>query len=281
LPEWIRYLLDHPSSNSSCLIRDAFKLQDEAVMADFAHQYANRYPGVYVDLLDRILERDATAEAAIVARKALQAIDPELCVRAQAGDRLALIGKQQNNIAMQLEGCSAAFFSSPGLSRLLSLYEAAWQNGDFADVSRQAIERLQALLDQREKPYRSDDDEDLKQARADELLLIHALLLNGCYPDAIEGAQTYQSLGWTYGTNPKPAMFYFFVAVLTPKDRQQPFITEQWQTIVEQAGSRLEPIDFALYQDMSYRIIEHNPLNEQHKEILLTWLQKETTPDEL
>ncbi|MDW7655721.1 MAG: hypothetical protein SCM11_00960 [Bacillota bacterium] len=277
LPDWVRYLLEHPFNNSSRLIRNAFKLLDEAALATFARQHADRYPGVFVDWLDRILERDATAEAAVVAREALQAIDPERCVRSQVGDRLARIGKQQNDMTMQLEGCSAAFYSSPGLSRLLSLYEAAWQTGDFAAVSSQAVERLQALLDLPKKPYRSDDDKDLERAWADQLLLAHALLLSGRYQVAMEAAKAFESLGWTYGANPKPILFYFFVAVLTPRDRQQSFITGQWQPVAELSMFRGESINFALYQDMSFRIIEQNPPDEQQKQSLLTWLLQEAT----
>ena len=246
-------------------------------MADFSHQHADRYPGVLVDWLDRLLERDAATKAVSVAREALKVIDPERSIRAQVGDRLALIGKKQNDMAMQLEGCSAAFFSSPGLSRLLSLYEAAWQTGDFAVVSSQAIERVQALIDQPKKPYQPDDDKDLERAKADQLLLPHTLLLNGCYQSAMTAAQSFKSLGWTSGANPKSVLFYFFVAALTPRNRQQPFITEEWQTVIQQARARLDPVNFALYQDMSYRTIEQNPLDEQQKQSLLTWLLQETT----
>ena len=277
LPDWVRYLLEHPFNNGSRLIRNAFNLQNEIALATFARLYANRYPGVFVDWLDRILEREATAEAAVVAREALQVIDPELCMRALAGDRLARIGKQQNDMTMQLEGCSAAFYSSPGLTRLLSLFEAAWLSDNFSIVSSQSVERLQILLVRRKKPYRSDDDKDLDQAWADQLLLAHALLLSGRYQEAMEAAQTFESLGWTHGANPKPILFYFFVAALTPRDRQQSFITGQWQPVVELSLFRDESIDFVLYQDLSYRIIDHNPLDEQQKQSLLAWLLQETT----
>lgn len=277
LPEWIRYLLEHPSVKGSRLIRNAVKMQDDRTMAAFARQHADRYPGVYIDWLDRLLERDSTDEAVTVAREALQAIYPERSIRAQVGDGLAMIGKKQNDMTMQLEGCSAAFFSSPLLSRLLSLFEVAWQAGDFTIVSRQTVKRLQALVNHTEKSNRTDDDKDLDQARADQLLLSHALLLNGRYQDAMDVSQSFESLGWTYGANPKPVLLYFFVGVLTPRDRQQPFITEQWQTVVQQAGSHLEPINFALYQNLSYLVIDHNPSDEQQKQVLLTWLLQETT----
>ena len=48
LPDWIRYLLEHPSANNSRLIRNAVSMQSDEAMADFSHQHADRYPGVSV-----------------------------------------------------------------------------------------------------------------------------------------------------------------------------------------------------------------------------------------
>ncbi|WP_227003921.1 hypothetical protein [Salicibibacter halophilus] len=229
LGEWIECLKGKPPSlNVSELLREAVFLKGGIpAISEFAKVYAEQFPKAYVDWIEALEHEGDSASVIEAASEGLTNIPSNYAVRAEVAEKLAKVGEEREDDKLRFTGFRESFHSNPSMEYLLDLYLMARKEDCFAEINDEAEKRLLEL----EKEDRDFTFRNIERRRSmfQEWVLIHARLLAGKHEKVFRMCEGRDSLGWSFGSNPKPVMLIFLMDVLSKRNKRSKIINDQWR----------------------------------------------------
>ncbi|QQK78786.1 hypothetical protein HUG20_01945 [Salicibibacter cibi] len=276
LSEWTELLMENPPSYVSELLREAVFLKGGiSAISEFAKGHAKQFPKAYVDWIEALEKEGDQASVLQAATEGLSKIPSDYIVRAEVAQKLAKIGNERDDDKLRLKGFRESFYSNPSMDYLLNLYLTAHKEGCFEEITDEAEKRMIELENKEHRDFTFYNIE-RRSSTFRESVFIHVQLLAGKFEKVFQMCEGWDSLGWTFGSNPKPVMLIFLMDVLSKRDERSNIINEQWRDTIGLRPYGEKESDMEKYMKLIDRVKETIDFTEEQEHFYLDWCKKET-----
>jgi|GEM_PF-599154 len=272
LTAWIDFVKNHGGANTSELLREAVLIKGGIpAIAEFARQYAHKYPRAYIDWIAALETEEDTELIIQVAREGLSRIPRDYTVRAEVAENISRMGERLNDNALKLEGYGESFYSNPSMGYLLDLYNTALECGRFEEVRDQAEQRIMELRVKSGTPVSNYYGGELNMSSVSKGVLYNALLLGGRYEKVFEACKGNGPLGWSSSDNPRPVLVTFMMVLLSQEGVNLNVLAKQWDDAIKNTSYPAEVEHIEKYKQIIDSIKDSIQLNREQEEFYLKW----------
>ena len=276
--DWIAYLRGQEGASADQWLRDALEAYEgtDGIEA-LAKEEGTKRPRAYLDWVAALAREERHQDAIDAATEALDALRPELTIRAEIADLLCKCAEATEDKKLPREARWQAFRSEPVLQRLFDLWDAHPESSRVQTV-RKAIAHAEEYA-QRPAPKHdtysySENAQGLKDwVRISELLPAHARLLCGDWDAAKEMAAGKQVLGWSSSSAVQGLVVSAGLAALAETDGRRPRNVElQWDRTLSGGSSyAAEKTSVSQVKAAHRQALQQSPMSADQTVAMLAW----------